>query len=386
MISEKRTKDLIEIVEKTKVLGLLPYAYTLSWCNNNCEFCCLKPIRNNKLMSFEQFKQIGNCEIDWLRNNIDKLPKDTLLKHYFIGGEIGVLPNEYFNYFYELFDSLYSITSSKQVNLDIVLFSNLILIKKQINRLFNLFDYVAQKTERVSIVTSFDLTGRFSNSFSLKLWKKNVETILNRKHNLLIEVVLTKSAVNKYINEKSNDIVVLFDKLLEMDANKKITVAFNEYQPYDSKSMSEIPTFYELCNFYKEMYNRHNDGLNIFLSHDINEKIDEKDFKTYCELADLIPMFDKEASPCELIPYIFWPENDPINKKDIIKNKLNGEFNCLKQPEKIEKFFNDTYNCSICKYQPWCSKRHLRGCYQDHQFIWKDSNCIHKKIFEIVNE
>lgn len=386
MISEKRTKDLIEMVNKTKVLGLLPYAFTLSWCNNDCDFCCLKPVRDNKLMSLEKFIAIGDCEINWLKNNINKLPKGTLLKHYFIGGEIGVLPEEYFNYFYQMFDSLCDIVSNKDVTLDITLFSNLILVKKQLNRLFCFFDYMSKKQKSINIATSFDLTGRFNNEISLLLWKKNIETILNKKISLLIEVVVRKSSIYKYLNEKDSGIVMLFDELLEMDSDRKLTIVFNEYQPYDSKSMDEVPTFEETCEFYNQMKNRHGTNLNVFVSHNINEKIEKNMFKSYCEAVEFIPMFNNEESPCELIPFTLWPNNDTIKKTDIIKNKLTGEFTCLKHPEKVENFFNNVYGCGLCKYKPWCSERHLRGCYQDHQFIWKNNKCVHKKLFEITNE
>ena len=386
MISEKRTKALLEMTQKTRVLGLLPYSYAFSWCNNDCEFCCLKPIHTNKLMPLEKFKALGDCEINWLKNNIDKLPSDTLLKHYFIGGEIGVLPDEYFNYFYELFDSIYEITNSKKIKLDVTIFSNLMLNEKQMNRLFDLFDYILNKNEYVSMATSFDLTGRFNNELSLKFWEKNSKAIIDRKIPLLIEVVSRKSSMNKYINEKDSYIVKKFDELLEMDKQKQITVVLNEYKPYDSHSMNELATFEESSIFYTEIKNRHGTDLNTFLPYDINKESERDTYKAYCESNEFIPMFDKEEIPCEPISHIFWPENDKINKDDIFKNKLSGEFTCLKHPEKVDDFFNKTYNCLMCKYRPWCSKRNLRGCYQDHQFIWKDKNCIHKKLFEIVND
>lgn len=386
MLSDKRTNDLIEMVQKTKVLGLLPYAFTFAQCNNNCDFCCLKSIHDNKLMSLEEFKKIGEYEIQWLNENIDKLPEGTLLKHYFIGGEIGVLPKEYFNYFYKLFDSLHEMTTNKPVKLHNTLFSNLILEKEKLNRLFNLFDYISQKNKLVTIATSYDIHGRFKNDLSLKIWQNNLEKVLTKEDDLLIETILTKSSMKRYVEDKNNNSVILFDRLLEMDKTKQLSVVFNEYQPYNSNSMSEVPTFDDYHNFYNEIKNRHGIDLNIFMPHNLGVKINKDDFKSYCETVEFIPMFDREESPCELIPYIFWPKHDDIKKENIIKNKLNGEFTCLKHHECVETFFNKRYKCNLCKYKPWCSERNLRGCYQSHQFIWKPKECINKMLFEMVND
>lgn len=392
-MNKERTEKVLAAVQKTKRMILLPYAYSFRWCNNHCEFCYLKPARNDKLMSLDEFKDLGNTQITWLNKNVNKLPEGTVIECHIIGGEIGALPDEYFNCIYDLLKDINRIICDKKIHLKTIILTNLILTKEKMKNIMSLYNYAKSISKSVLITTSFDMTGRFENEIVSKIWKNNVDMLIKNGYVVYVETLLRKSAIEKYLNNDNDKLVLLFNDLLDMDLNNKLMVILNEYQPYDSKSINEVPDFDKVCEFYKKVKKLHGTNINLFKSYKLDEKYCSNFF---CEYITIVSILEKdnvlkgkdgiqENSPCELLTHTFWPKDDKIKVEDISKNKISSDYICFEHPEKVNYFFNNIYGCGICKYYKQCIERNLRDCYQNQQFIWKNNKCIHKKLFEMVN-
>lgn len=393
-MNDKRTVQVLKAVQKTKRLLLLPYAYSLRWCNNNCKFCYLKPARLTKIPNKENFVKLGETQVTWLKDNLSFLPENTVVECHIIGGEIGALPNDYLEYLHCFINELNDVVTDTTIVLQFILLTNLILPEQQFQNIKDLYDHVTELNKIASISTSFDFTGRFQNEQHFRMWKNNTLSLIEDNYRVTIETILTKSAIESYLNENETEIAQTFESLLELDACGKTSVIMNEYQPYDSHSMNEIPTFEETNRFYVKMAEKYGKDINALKIYDLS-----KEFCSpfSCEYVAVMSALSNDVflnskngilqnKPCELLTHTFWPKNDPVESKQISKNQPTEEFICTEHPEKVEFFFNNVYGCGTCKYYNECKRRNLRGCYQNHQFVWKDNKCIHKKLFEMVND
>ena len=391
---ESNTEATIKASWKTKHLLLLPYAYSMRWCNNDCKFCYLKPIVAHKLMSLESFVSAGELQVKWLNDNINRLAYGTVVECQIIGGEIGALPNEYFDYLYEMVNKLENIVKETKVILKFSLATNLILSEKQFKNILLLHKYIEDSNYPVSIVTSFDLTGRFETQKSLATWKSNVDFLINNDYDLQIETILTKSSVQAYLSDEETVFKQTFDYILKADACRKAAVVLNEFHPYNSAIIKEVPAFEDLYAFYNKLIDKYNTSINPLIPYDLNKNVSSKpDCEFVCSISilpdDKALTEDHGAQknhPCELTAYSLWPKNDPLKRDDIFKKKHTEEFICIHHPEIVDNFFAERYGCRTCSYYNECKKRNLRGCYQNQQFVWNNENrCIHKKIFERIN-
>lgn len=389
------TDVMIKGAQTIKYVYLLPYAASLRWCNNNCNFCYLKPARDRKLMPLEDFISLGETQVKWLRENGDRLPEDTIVKCEIIGGEIGILPKAYFDYLFKLADDLEDAATKTNVNLIFSLITNLLLSESEFQNVVSLYNHIEESNYNVSITTSFDMAGRFQTKSLLDIWKRNTTWLIENGYKTLIETILTKSSIQTYLEEEKQEIIQTFDYFLSTDLCEKTSVIFNEYIPYNSKVTKEVPSFEELCEFYKKIIKTHGTNLNTFQVYRLDKQISSP--RHPCENVFIASVLNKDnqlagkdgilqKKPCELHTHNLWPKNDPIKVEDISKKQPTEEFICVEHPEKVEAFFANTYGCYTCRFYNECNKRNVKGCYQNHQFIWKDNKCIHKKLFEMVND
>lgn len=403
-IMDKFTKDQIELSKLTKRLILVPFGQSFRFCNNSCEFCYLKDYMKSKPLTIDQCKRIAENTYNWTKHIINELPEDVFISLEIIGGELFIMPDEYYDIYYNLIYKLNNMLSNHNRMFEVLLISNLILNENRLKKLETLYLNIKNLGIDVNITTSFDLWGRFKNDLDLELWYNNLES-LSSNIQLDIEVILSDPSIQKYLKEDNSKEVLYFKKLL--DQGRKYNICFNEFIPNSNETIKYVPSNTTLIQFYKKLIDNYWNKiteLDNFKVSDINISPDYVKSTSYCaECAGPVfglPNetdhgfdFDYEefgiyktycAETGLLSP---WKQSDHILRKDLYKVSVPiDEWVCLKYPEVVNNYFDKVLKCTSCKFRNSCYNNRQQECYIMHQFKWKEDKCWKKEVFAYIED
>lgn len=362
------SEKIIELSKRTKQLTIVPFGQSFLWCNNNCSFCYLKDYLQKKPLSIERVRKITSRIDEWIIQYKDMLDADTKIKVNLIGGELFSLGKEYYDEYRYLLD----VVSKHFKQIDVSLFSN--LIYNNIDMLISL-----SKDYNTSIVTSFDVNGRFKSENDAKLWWSNLNILKDSNIELDVELTLSKEMINRYVYQKDYYTMML-DRILN---DSYWTVNADILIPNSDDNYSNIPTQNDLILFYKTIYDRHRDAnIDLLKYEDID---DNEEYDIFSDCARL--QFNENGIIelyCDDVHRMITKQH--VNQNILKDEDIKSDFICVVKEKKIKYYFDNVYGCSSCNVRGYCKKKKLRECYRTRNYaIWEDK-CWIKPILKYVKK
>lgn len=175
------------IIQNKISLDIVPFTD----CNLNCQFC--ETVKTRSKFDPTRFDKY----YDYIHKIVNENDCKSLYFH-LQGGELFMdkLTDEQVNFIENFVTRIENLCDDHSIECELCIISN--LITRKIHRVV---DFINRRKDK-SIITSFDLDGRFTKQFQINLWYNNVDTLIQNGIEVSVNTIATKTAIQTIYDKK----------------------------------------------------------------------------------------------------------------------------------------------------------------------------------------